>query len=140
MPHSLTLELPDSVYARLERAARSVGRSVQDVAVDNLAGEPIAVEPNLPEPYRSEILGMATWSTEALHCAVKEIVPHNRQRRLRSLLRLSQSSGLSDREREALSTLSEEADRVLLRKARAAALLRSRGEPVPSPDSLPTPQ
>jgi len=52
-------------------------------------------------------------------------------------LRLKQADGaISDTETRALAALRTEADRAMLRKAQAAALLRWRGHPVPPAEKL----
>lgn len=140
MQHTLVLNLPEGVFRRLQHTAEAVGRSVQEVAVDNLAGEPLSLEPDLEEPYRSELIGMAIWSDEALNRTVAEVMPRAHQRRHEALLSRLRERELTRRERSELDALREEADRVMLRKARAAALLHGRGRPVPAPGELPSPR
>lgn len=140
MTHTLIVEVPDPVYRRLKQAANAAGKSIQEVAADNLAGEPLALEPDLPEPYRSELIGMAVWSEEALRRAMVEVMAPTQQRRYQVLLRRLRTRELTGREAADLDALRDEADRLMLRKARAAALLRSHGHRVPGPEALPSPQ
>jgi hypothetical protein len=63
-------------------------------------------------------------------------VPAAQQRELDRLLRKNQAGTLTEQERRKLDQLQREADRVMLRKARAAVLLRFRGHRLPTLEEL----
>jgi len=59
-------------------------------------------------------------------------VPLDQQQALEDLLQRNQAGELTQAERERLASLQHAADRVMLRKARAAVLLRFRGQRIPT--------
>jgi hypothetical protein len=61
-----------------------------------------------------------------------ETVPAEEQDKIRDFLDLGQSRELAEEERARLASLQESADLVMLRKARAAVLLRFRGKRIPT--------
>ena len=61
-----------------------------------------------------------------------ETVPLDQQHQLHDLLTRNQAGVLTDPEREQLAIIQQQADRIMLRKARAAVLLRFRGKRVPT--------
>jgi hypothetical protein len=61
-----------------------------------------------------------------------ETVPLAQQHQLHDLLIHNQAGMLTDAEREQLAILQQQADLVMLRKARAAVMLRFRGKRVPT--------
>jgi hypothetical protein len=65
-----------------------------------------------------------------------ETVPAELQRKLSELLERQRSASRTAAERERLTALQRQADLVMLRKARAAVLLRFRGKRIPTPAEL----
>jgi len=61
-----------------------------------------------------------------------ETVPLDQQQRLHDLLLRNRAGMLTDAESEQLAIVQQQADLVMLRKARAAVLLRFRGKRVPT--------
>ena len=73
---------------------------------------------------------------QSLWRVMGETVPAQLQHELSTLLERQQSASLTATERERLMTLQQQADLVMLRKARAAVLLRFRGKRIPTPTEL----
>jgi hypothetical protein len=69
---------------------------------------------------------------QSLWRVMGETTPAQLQRELSVLLERQQSTALSVAEREQLITWQQQADLVMLRKARAAVLLRFRGKRIPT--------
>jgi hypothetical protein len=63
---------------------------------------------------------------------MSETVPADQAEQIHELLERQQEGALSDSEKTQLEHLQRNADLVMLRKARAAVLLRFRGERVPT--------
>jgi uncharacterized protein YnzC (UPF0291/DUF896 family) len=59
-------------------------------------------------------------------------VSANQQKKLNHLLQKNKRGSLTESERVELAALQNEADRIMLRKARAAVLLRFRGHRLPT--------
>jgi hypothetical protein len=135
MAHTVTLELPDAVYLPAQRMAEAAQRPLADVLVDALQASLPPLE-GLPPALASELVGLERLGDEALWQVMLSQVPTGRQRRLHRLLRKGKTGKLTAAERTELTALQDEADRVMLRKARAAVLLRFRGRPVPTMKEL----
>jgi len=85
----------------------------------------------------AELLEMQKLSTEdLLSIASSQVQPVQRERHL-ALLEKSRTGDVTPEERQELGHLREAADRLMLRKAYAWAVLRWRGHPVPPLEELP---
>lgn len=131
MAHTVTLELPDAIYLPARRMAEAAQRPVADMLVDALQASLPPLE-GLPPALASELVGLEKLDDEALWQVMLSQVPANRQRRLHRLLRKNKTQKLTESERAELTALQTEADRIMLRKARAAVLLRFRGRRLPT--------
>ncbi len=63
-------------------------------------------------------------------------VPSAQQRKLHRLLEKNQAGTLTPREHEELKLFQLQADKVMLRKAHSAVLLKWRGHRIPTPEEL----
>ncbi len=91
---------------------------------------------DLPAEYTQECLALERLSDSRLWQVTKGTLSTTHQRRYSNLLRKNQAGTLSEREREQLRRLGDEARRLTLRRAYAYALLRWRGHPIPTPIEL----
>jgi hypothetical protein len=79
-----------------------------------------------------KLTALETYDDESLWRVMGETVSTEVQQKLRTLLARQQSTALTEAERGQLAALQEQADLVMLRKARAAVLLRFRGKRLPT--------
>ena len=79
-----------------------------------------------------ELSELETLNDNVLRLVMLETVPPEQQHELESLLQRNQSDTLTTEERTRLSELQQAIEYVMLRKARAAVLLRFRGQRIPS--------
>ena len=86
----------------------------------------------MPEELIADLTTLETLDTEALWRVMKETVPSETQAHLSDLLERQQQDSLTSAEQERLASLQHQADLVMLRKARAAVLLRFRGKRLPT--------
>jgi hypothetical protein len=86
----------------------------------------------LPSGTVQHLVALESLDDQALWRVMLETVPLDQQNRLRDLLLRNQADTLTDAEREQLAIVQQQADLVMLRKARAAVLLRFRGKRVPT--------
>ena len=86
----------------------------------------------LPPDVVQHLVALESLDDQALWRVMLETVPLDQQHRLHDLLIRNQAGMLTDAEREQLAILQQQADLVMLRKARAAVLLRFRGKRVPT--------
>jgi hypothetical protein len=135
-----TIEVPEELYVQLEQRARAAAQSVDSVAAQTLARSlPIAPEADLPQAVQDELAAMAHLSDEALWTIAGSTM-NSDTLALYDVLRERKASGtLTPEGQQWLTRLSQEADALMLRKAQAYALLKSRGHQLPALADLPVP-
>ena len=131
MPQTITLTLPDDVLQPAQRVAQATQQSVEELLVTALQAVLPALE-GLPPDVMQHLVALESLDDQTLWRVMLETVPLNQQQRLHDLLLRNQAGILTDAEREQLVLLQQQADLVMLRKARAAVLLRFRGKRVPT--------
>lgn len=133
----LIIELPEPVFQLLARVAELTHESPEQLAAQSIAGNlPPSVE-NAPPEMQSELLAMQRFPVdELLNIAYSQVPSHQQERHL-VLLEKNQATSLTPEEREELSHLRLAADRLMVRKAYAWAILRWRGHSVPALNELP---
>jgi hypothetical protein len=126
----LTIDLPDSAFERLSRLAELTNQPLSYLVIQSITGNlPPAIE-TAPVEARSELLTLPTLSVEALRQIAQSQSPREQQERLSALLEGNQEGLLSEAEEQELQELSQAADRFMLKKAHACAILRWRGQPI----------
>lgn len=131
MSETITLTMPDSMFQPLQRAAQATNQPVEEVLLTALQASLPSLE-GLPPAAAQNLTELESLNDQALWRVMLETVPADKQRRLEKLLSLNQDGAISEMEREQLAELQREADLVMLRKARAAVLLRFRGNRIPT--------
>jgi hypothetical protein len=126
MAQTVTLELPHTIYLPARRMAKATNRPLEDLLVSALQ---VSLPPldGLPPELVERLVELENLNDESLWQVMLGKVPVAQQRDLDRLLRKNQAGTLTEQERRKLDQLQREADRVMLRKARAAVLLRFRG-------------
>jgi hypothetical protein len=134
---TLTIELPEPVFQLLTHVAELTDQSPEQLAAQSIAGNlPPSVE-NAPVEMQTELLAMQRLPVdELLNIACSQIPSHQQERHL-MLLEKNQAALLIPEERQELSHLRLTADRLMVRKAYAWAILRWRGHSVPALNELP---
>ena len=131
MPQTITLTLPDDVLQPVQRVAQATQQSVEELLVAALQAALPSLE-GLPSDLMPQLVALESLDDQTLWRVMLESVPLNQQHRLHDLLLRNQAGILTDPEREQLALLQQQADLVMLRKARAAVLLRFRGKRIPT--------
>ncbi|MBI3762262.1 MAG: hypothetical protein HY260_10425 [Chloroflexi bacterium] len=131
MSRTVTLELPDTIYLPAQRTAEATRRPLTEVIVDALKASLPPLE-GLPPALVTELVSLEELDNDALWQVMLSQVPEDRQRRLNRLLRKNKTGKLTETDRTELAALQNDADRIMLRKARAAVLLRFRGRRLPT--------
>jgi hypothetical protein len=135
MAQTVTLELPQTIYLPARRMAEVTNRSLEDLLVSALKASLPPLD-GLPSELVEDLVGLESLDDESLRQVMVSKVPTAQQRELDRLLRKNQAGTLTEQERQKLDRLQREADRVMLRKARAAVLLRFRGHRLPTLEEL----
>lgn len=128
MMNSVSVDIPQSLYQRLEQASAHLRKPVQEVLNETLQAALPPIE-EIPEAIRSEVSALDSLEVAALEKVAESAMPHDDQQAMDHLLDLQRMRSLDDGEMARLETLRVEYGRILLRKARAFALLAERGVP-----------
>lgn len=135
MTQTVTLELPHTIYLPARRMAEATKRPLEDLLVSALQVSLPSLDGLSPKLVEG-LVELENLNDESLWQVMLGKVPAVQQRELDRLLRKNQAGTLTEQERRKLDQLQREADRVMLRKARAAVLLRFRGHRLPTLEEL----
>src|SRR4051812_16028299 len=130
---TVTLALPEELYQRLKGAALATKQPLEQVLLRALSlGSPPGWD-DVPPEFQLDLAGLEKMDDEALWAIARGRRGPAEFVRYDELLQRNAGGLLTPAERDELERLREEADRFMLRKAHAAALLRWRGHRVVSP-------
>jgi hypothetical protein len=134
--HAVTLQLPEQVYLRLQLIAQATQQSFDDVVLRAIqVGAPPSWE-DAPAAFQADLAALDRMDDAALWHIARQRQTAADMVRYQELLEKNASNTLSDAERAELTQLRTAADRFMLRKVQAAALLRWRGYHIPPADTL----
>lgn len=131
MSHAITLTLPDLLFDPVQRIARATNQPVEAVLLKALQ---VSLPPldGLPENMADALAGLEELDNASLERVMREQVSAEEQDEMAELVDRLQAGQASEADLERLNELRGHADRVMLRKARAAVILRFRGERIPT--------
>ena len=130
---SITLTLPEIIYERLRQAALAMRLPLDDVLVHALqVGSPPSWE-DAPAQFQPDLAALDRLSDDDLWRIMRSTQLNQNWSRHHELLEENANGTITPSGRAELERLRTEADRFVLRKAHAAALLRWRGQHVPLP-------
>lgn len=125
----LAIDLPEDAFERLSRLAELTNQPLSKLVVQSINGNlPPSVE-TASIQMQPELLELQTEPVDKLRQIALSQIPPEQQQRLIALLELNQDGPLNDCEKQELHQLSPIADRLMLKKAHAFAILRWRGQP-----------
>lgn len=136
MTQTITLELPDELIERAKKQAKQTKQPVENVLVQQLEvafSDPL---PILPSNEQAELDALKYLSNDALWTIAREQMPRDQQNRMQVLMDGNTMGTLSEQEFAELESLVEQGHRVMLRKAKAAALLTENGYKVTPQDMI----
>ncbi|KHD05107.1 hypothetical protein PN36_21515 [Candidatus Thiomargarita nelsonii] len=132
--HTITLTLPEYVYKLLQ--AQAITRSLDEVATRVLLRCLPPVEEDLPPALGAELESMAALSDDLLWQIAQSSMNQDKIALYDVLLARHKAGSLTPVGREWLTQLREDSEELMLRKAHAYALLKSRGHKLPTLDEL----
>ena len=135
MSRAVTIELPEDFIGPLMRSVQATKQPIEKLLLTALQFALPTLDGLSPELI-AKLEELETLDDERLRQVLLESVTPATQKSIARLLRRQQSSSLIEAEENQLSQLQEEADLVMLRKARAAVLLRFRGHRLPTLSEL----
>ena len=131
MSHAITLTLPDQLYDPIRRIAQATNQPLETVLLTALQASLPPLD-GLTAEMADELGRLEELDNEALRAVMFEVAPKAEQDEVEDLLETNRSGVLTDVERERLLAIQRAADGVMLRRARAAVLLRFRGQHIPN--------
>lgn len=128
---NITIPLPETMYLRLQQTAQSTRQTVTDVLLRAVQiGSPPSWE-DAPAEFQADLAALdrlhdqQLWQIARSHQTEDETQPYQ------NLLDKNADGSITEMERSELARLRMNADRFMLRKAHAAALLHWRGHQIP---------
>jgi hypothetical protein len=131
MSQTITLELPDRFFQPLQRTAKATNSPIETLLLKALQNSLPPLD-GLPDDIAENLTLLESVSNEKLLRILRETVPAKIQKEISRLLSKNSESQLTELEKNSLVNLQKKADLVMLRKARAAVLLRFRGSRLPT--------
>jgi predicted transcriptional regulator len=135
---SVTLQLPEPIYRYLQQIAAATQRPLEQLAEQSIVGNLPPSIASMPAEMQRELLSLQTAPIKQLRQAALGQMSPTQQARHLALLDKNSRGAILPAEQEELAALRLAADRLMLQKAYAWAVLRWRGQPVPELDDLPT--
>lgn len=133
---SVTLELPEALYLRLQQAAKGMQQSLDEVLIRAVqVGSPPSWE-DAPAPFQGDLAALDRLDDSSLWRIARQDQIEQDWSRYQALLDKNAEDTITAGERAELERLRIEADRFMLRKAHAAAVLRWRGHTIPLAPAL----
>lgn len=133
----MQITIPENLSTRLRQLAAQRQQPVETIIADRLFTALDGELDNLPTDEQAELRALHHLSVDALRAiAAEQMMPVN-QEMMAQLMTRSSKGELKQEEQEKLAALVERGDRLMLRKAEAAAILVHRGY-AQSPDKLMT--
>ena len=134
--HSVTLQLPEHVYVRLQHIAQATQQSFDAVVLRAIqVGAPPSWE-DAPAEFQADLAALDRLDDDTLWHIARRRQTAAEMVRYQELLEKNANDTLSDAERTELTQLRTAADRFMLRKVQAAALLRWRCHHIPPAEKL----
>ena len=135
---TIAVQLPESAYRKLQKAAELTYRSVDEILVSTIETS-LPAMPDVPTELAEELSAMHLLSDDALWAAVSPTLSQAEQTRLAQLNQLAHERPLTPAEEAEQNDLLAAYGRSILRRGQALAILAQRGHPV-SLDTLPIPE
>ena len=136
MGQIITLQLPDETLQRYQLGAVAARKALEEFLVDRLVEAVPPLASDLPFPLQEELRALEELDDETLWQVARSQLLPDRQRLYSRLLVKNSQRTITQREKELLNTLGEEARRLTLKKAHAYMLLKWRGHPIPLREEL----
>ena len=136
MTDQIILTVPEDVSRRAREIARTTEQPVEQVLLAHLKTLSFP-QPVLPPDEQAELDALQYLSTDALWTIAREKMPDDMQERAHALMNKNSRNSITDEEYAELQQLVERGDRLMVRKAEAADLLRQQGYPFTRSDFKP---
>lgn len=128
---TITIQMPQSLYQRLQRLAELTHRPLESLICQSLDAHLPPLLEDMPEPMRADLNALEQLDDEALCRVAQGVWSTEQHERYTELLEQDRVGTLTPPEQVTLEELYQDANRHMLRKAYAHALLKWRGHKLP---------
>jgi plasmid stability protein len=128
---SITVRLPDLLYRRVEHRAQRMRRSIEEELVDVVSAA-LPTADDLSPDIAGDLAQMVFMTDAELWQAAQTELPLQDSAKMQALMFKRQREGLTTAEEREAKRLAHRADRTMLVRSRAAALLQDRGHDISS--------
>jgi len=135
MAEDFVLKVPAEIARKAQQIAHETAQSPENVLLKQLQN---LNQPALPDDINAELAAMQQLSDDALWSIAQAQLASDVQARAAALMQQNTLGKITPEEYEELQALNERADRMMLRKAEAADLLRRRGHTFHQEDFKPS--
>ena len=137
---TITVTISERLFLQLEAAARSSAQSLDAVVAQTLERTlPPHLVALLPTELQAELAAMEQLSDEALRAIAYSTATPERSAQMDVLTALKQDGAITPSRQAQLTALRAESEALMVRKAHAFVLLKSRGHTPPPIDQIPMP-
>ncbi len=133
---TVTLELPEPLWEWAQRTATVTQRPVEKVLVDSLSATIPPPLDDIPDEFRNELALLETKNDDDLWTITRSSLSPKTLRQYDELLDKNSKGTLTTQEKRKLEKLRKDAERIMLKRARAFVLLQWRGYRLPTADEL----
>ena len=128
---NIIIPLPEAIYLRLQQTAQSTRQTFTDVLLQTVQiGSPPSWE-DAPAEFQADLAALDRLHDQQLWQIARDHQKEDNMQSYQNLLDKNADGIITETERSELNRLRTSADRFMLRKAHAAALLRWRGHQIP---------
>jgi hypothetical protein len=136
MPQTITINLPDTLYKQLKRAAELARQPTETIVVQSLAHSLPPLLEEIPPQYQADVYPLLQMNDADLQEQARRTFPPERWGEYETLLDKKKTTPLTDEEQSHLDALRHEADVLTFRQGYAAVLLNRRGYRLPTLQEL----
>ena len=136
MSQTITINLSDTLYKQLKRAAELSRQPTEAIVIQSLTHTLPALLEEIPAQYQPDIYPLLQMSDADLQQEANRTFPPERWAEYEALLDEKKARPLTPGEKTRLDTLRREADVLMFRRGYAAVLLKRRGHRLPTLQEL----
>lgn len=133
MSQAITINVSDTLYQQLSRAAALFRQPAEVIILDSLRHTLPPLFEDIPGEYQDDVFPLLAMDDQQLLQESLRVFPSEHWQRYESLLDASKQGELSAADQQTLQALKREADVLTLKRSYAAVLLKRRGYKIPPP-------
>ena len=132
MSQTITINLSDTLYEQLKRAAELSRQPTETIVIQSLTHTLPSLLEEIPAQYQPDVYPLLQMGDAELQREAKSTFPPKRWAEYEALLEENKARPLTPGEKTRLDALRREADVLMFRRGYAAVLLKRRGYRLPT--------